>query len=322
MIAFAILGKHFKRYLTAFTYCSVIAIGSSFTPPSHAANKPSLDWRSLLNMKVYESGYLGLDPMNLIFAPAPPLNAQAVVKNAAGKTVTTWKFFPNYGKTNQVFAYIKPENHSDHTFPTGDYIIDFMVGGELATQFPFSVKTKSNSNDPFNPGSKLSFIGPWQELALFTFQPYRKHNRESITVHFWAGSSDLDDGNIRGALRAELTRNGTLIAHNMKAIPTLGHEWITRQKFTLFEPHKANSPNALPLAKSTIEQDGNYQLTIKTEEDGKVIRSYKFTSSNGKLNPLPRTVMGYQPHSDYIAPRIQKPGSSNYEFIEAFWISK
>jgi hypothetical protein len=108
----------------------------------------------------------------------------------------------------------------------------------------------------------------------------------------------------------------------MKAIPTLGHEWITRQKFTLFEPHKANSPNALPLAKSTIEQDGNYQLTIKTEEDGKVIRSYKFTSSNGKLNPLPRTVMGYQPHSDYIAPRIQKPGSSNYEFIEAFWISK
>jgi hypothetical protein len=56
--------------------------------------------------------------------------------------VTTWKFFPTYGNTNQIFAYIKPENHSNYTFPIGDYIIDFMESGELATRFPFSVKNQ------------------------------------------------------------------------------------------------------------------------------------------------------------------------------------
>jgi hypothetical protein len=286
-----------------------------------AAGKPTIGWYSMLNSFLGEQGFFAQESMNLIFAPPAPLNAKAVIKNASGDVVKTWGFSNLYGPTNGVFARMRAESLSEHTFPVGKYVIEYMVNDELATRLPFEVKEHSASKDAFNPGSKFTFVGPWQELALFEFMPYKNGGYDLIRVHFWAGASDMPAGEIRGALRAELTRNGELIAHNRDSIPTLGHEWMTRQRFDLFEPHEKNDPNALFLAKSAIEQDGEYVLTIKRQADNEVIRSYKFSASGGKLVPMERTAMGYEPHGDYIAPRKHN-SSSGYDFIEVFWIGK
>jgi len=36
--------------------------------------------------------------------------------------------------------------------------------------------------------------------------------------------------------------------------------------------------------------------------------------------PLPETQFGFQPGIDYLLPRTVDRGSSDYKFVEAFWI--
>ncbi len=279
---------------------------------------PTVGLDSILNSDIYDNGFLGFSEYDLIFAPAGQVDAKVVVTNKSGE-VAQFGFFPDYRYSNGVFGKLRPQNHAETTLPAGDYAMEFYVSGDVATRVPFSVEAGAVSDDPFNPGSKVTFTGPWQDFAYFTFIPNREI--ETSNLSFWAGASDLPDGETRGAIFVKLTRNGKLVAHSKRNQGTLDHNLLRRHTMMLFQPHERNGEaNAIAFSKADMEKNGKYKLTVELTDSGKVIREYEFKSAGGALSPHPRTALGYTPKADYIAPRVLKQGTTSYEFVEAFWI--
>jgi len=299
-----------------------IALATALGAPTlgHAQNQPSVTLQSVLDMDVYESGFMGFDYTDVAFAPAGTAAASIRVLGGSGQQIAEFGYFPNYKVTAAVFGRLQPENHSEFTFQTGDYALEFVVNGTAATRVPFSVVAKSTSDDPFNPGSTVRFVGPWQKWAYFTFEESNDVLPASVT--FWAGASDMPPGQIRGPILTKLKRNGEVVAHSKISTGMLDHEWLRAHKTLLFHPHdQKTEPNAKYFGKSDLSQTGDYVLTVEMKETGEVIRSFAFQAANNQLVPNPRTVLGYQPHTDYIPSRVIQRGASSYAFQEAFWIA-
>jgi hypothetical protein len=307
------------RLLSTIAISILLAVTAA--PAASAQSKPAVTLQSILNTDVYDSGFMGLDYTDVAFAPKNYSEAKVKVVDAAGRQLAEFGFFSGYKVTQSVFARLQPENMSEYTFKTGDYALEYSLNGETITRLPFSVVEKSTSDDPFNPGSTVKFVGPWQDWAYLTFAS--SNEAEPVSVTFWAGASDLAPGKIRGPFTVYLTRNGKIVAHSKRAAGMLGHEWLRDYRLQLFYPHdQKGSPNALFFDKNEISKAGDYRLSVKLEETGEVIRTYAFRAAKGKLTPHKRTVLSYKPHTDYIPPRVTKRGASSYEFEEAFWIKR
>ena len=279
---------------------------------------PTIGLDSLLQTPIYDNGFMAINEYDLIFAPQGQLEARAVIKSK-NKEVASFGFFPDYRYTQSVFGKMQPENHAEHQFTPGDYVLELYVSGDLATRMPFEVVADAASGDPFNPEQTMRFKGPWQDYAYFTFPAYK--DSFSTNVSFWAGSGDLPSGQTRAPVNGKLTRNGKLVAHSKLNQGMLDHQMARRHVLTLFQPHeRKGEANAELFSRANLEENGNYKLTVELTDDNKVIREFAFKAKGGKLVPNPRTELGYKPRADYIAPRVMKIGTTTYEFIEAYWL--
>ena len=197
---------------------------------------PSVTLRSMLDVDVYDSGFMGFEDVNVAFAPPSPGDAFIRVASADGRELGRFGFFDAYRNQAGVFARLQPENLAEYTVPTGDYVLEYHVDGALASRMPFSVEPHTVSDDPFAPGSTVRFTGPWQDFAYFTFDENQSQGVEAVELHFWAGASDLPPGAARGPVVATLTRNGEVIAHTKRRSgATLDHVWLRRHRMTLFQ---------------------------------------------------------------------------------------
>lgn len=279
---------------------------------------PTVGLDSLLQTSIYDNGFMALSEYDLIFAPQSELDARAVIKSK-NKEVASFGFFPNYRYTQSVFGRMQPENHAEHQFTPGDYVLEFYVSGDLATRLPFEVVADEPSDDPFNPEQTMRFKGPWQDYAYFTFPAYK--DEFTTNVSFWGGSGDLPAGQTRAAVNVKLKRNGKLVAHSKLNQGMLDHEMARRHVLTLFQPHeRKGEANAELFSRANLEENGNYKLTVELTDDNQVIREFDFKAKGGKLVAHPRTELGYKPRADYIAPRVIKLGTTTYEFVEAYWM--
>ena len=69
-------------------------------------------------------------------------------------------------------------------------------------------------------------------------------------------------------------------------------------------------------------QDCEYQVVLKTGDQ--VIRTFKAVVKEGKLQHNVRSTMGYEPHDEYIVPKVigGKTGSSSgFIMLDAFWVN-
>ncbi|WP_425408689.1 hypothetical protein [Hyphococcus sp.] len=302
---------------------SAAAASGAQTSPGAAAQtaaqtQPVFGFESILKTPIYDDGTIALTEYDLIFAPQGEVDASAVIKSG-NDTAATFGFFPTYKFGQGVFGRLRAENHSTATLTPGNYKLDLYVSGALATSVPFNVVAGASSDDPFNPQSTVKFVGPWQEFAYFIFTPFQ--DSEAVNVNFWAGASDLAPGVTRAPVQIKLSRNGKLVAHSKQTQGMLDHELLRKHTLTLYQPHDRNgAANATLFSKNDIQQNGDYTLTVELTETGETIREYAFQSKGGELVPHARTALGYQPREDYIAPRVLKPGTTSYEFVEAYWI--
>lgn len=285
---------------------------------ARAQNAPAIEWRSMLNLYADDNGYLALENTDLVFAPAAQPDAAVVVKDGSGATITEWSFYPDYQNKAAVFARLQPENEASASFTPGSYSFEYLIDGAVVTRMDFEVKASTVSDDPFNPGSSIMFDGPWQDLGFFVFDETQNHGTHA-EFRFWAGRSDLGDDVKRTGLRVEIARNGEVVGHTRAGVPYLTDENISEKRAPLLVPHEGHDP-ARRLDRKALETDGNYTITVSREEDGGVIRRFSYQAKGGKIVPLPRTTLGYKPHTDYIPPRTLKAGTTTYEFTEAVWV--
>ncbi|MGC1441846.1 MAG: hypothetical protein WA888_14665, partial [Burkholderiaceae bacterium] len=140
-------------------------------------------------------------------------------------------------------------------------------------------------------------------------------------INFWAGTSDIPAGQQRVPLRVKLFRGDSLVAHSRETEGMIQSFPVEKFEIPLFHPHKRSTmANAQIFSRGDLEKAGDYRLTVELQEGSKIIRDYRFQSDGEKVIPHPRTVLGYKPHTDYIAPRTLKKGSTTYAFEEAIWI--
>lgn len=284
-----------------------------------ATPQPTIGLDSFMKTTLYKNGGLYLTEYDLIFAPQGGAQTKAVVKSK-GKEVASFGFFPEYRYGQGVFGRLKAENHASATLAPGDYVMEFTVEGELATSVPFKVVADAASDDPFNPEQTVHFEGPWQQFAYLTFKPFKE--TETVNVNFWVSSSDIDSDKRSEPVSVKLKRNGKLVAHSRVTQGLVTNNEILRKNdLTLYHPHERKDEyRAVVFSKEDLSQNGKYTLSVELTDSGKVLRDFKFSAKGGQLTPHPRTELGYKPRADYIAPRVLKPGTTTYEFVEAYWI--
>lgn len=306
-----------KRWMT-----SVLGalIGMTCSIPAFAQTyEPAVDYTSLLNMKFHGNGSVRFGDANLAFAPADTVNASVKVVDAAGNVVGKYDYFPDYVYTVTSFGRIRVKGLGEVQMQkSGKYFIEYTVSGKASTRFPFSVTVKG-SGDAFHPNKKFSFEGSWRSLGYIWMRQYK--NTALPDVVFWTGRADLRPGTTNDKSIAKLFRNGKMIAHSKRSAGYITDEHYKESSHAFLAPHEARKEAvAAPFTKEKFLVDGNYNIRIERQSDNALLRNFAFTVANGQVKQLPNSVLGYQPNSDFLVPRVPIVGNSSYAFRPAIWI--
>ena len=89
----------------------------------------------------------------------------------------------------------------------------------------------------------------------------------------------------------------------------------------LVQPKSAGGKN-LTMSLLT-KQDGDYTMVVKAE--GEPIKAFPVQVKNGDLQRLDRCRLDYNPHLNFICPRLIDTSSgsgSSYVMLDAYWVEK
>ncbi|MFQ5644091.1 MAG: hypothetical protein ACE5FQ_10410 [Thiogranum sp.] len=243
------------------------------------------------------------------------------VLDADNKIVAHFSYYEDYRGREGVYAVAPVKAPADVTLTKpGVYTIAYVVNNKPATRMPVRLVQTSAGDDPFDPQKKFSFDGYWRTFAFITTDKEWK-GEKFPNIHAWAGGMDLPAGKRRDTLIFSLFRDGELVAHSKRGVGVIQPGHFRRVRSPLYHPHpEGRSANAEPFVLKDWLVDGIYELRVNRMSDKAALRSYDFRVGNGRIEHHPRSKSGYQPQADYIAPRVQKPGATSLELIEAFWI--
>ncbi|MCC5787964.1 MAG: hypothetical protein JJU33_14825 [Phycisphaerales bacterium] len=291
-------------------------------PAAHARPKPAFLLDSMLDQIYFddESGLIRFSDMNLAFAPEDGLNASVVVVNAENTVVQRFEFFPDYRLHDGVFATAMVRGPAEVTLTEpGVYNIVCLVDGEMATRLPVVLEQVSEGDDPFDPVKKYEFFGLWRTYGYLTIDENDAGKFPKLS--FWAGGRDLAEGEQSDRFRVVLKRDGEVVAHSRHTQGHIAKGHYKRVEITIHKPHEerdvTNAPRS-PLSDWT--QDGEYELLVTRNSDGRLIRRFRFTAKDGEIEELPNTKLGYEPRIDYIVPRVPVRGVTTFRLESAIWI--
>ncbi len=299
----------------------LLAAVSAATPAAAQKYPPTLDFEHVLNTYFDDtSGLISFNSSRVIFAGEGAFEGLVAVLDQDGKIVATFPYHREYGTRNGVYAEVGAVTPADVTLTEpGLYTIVWMIDGQPATRLPVRLERMSGGDDPFAPGATYRFDGYWRTMAFLTMDTYS--GERWPVLHYWLGGMDLAPGARTGSPFATLYRDGRAVAHSRRTEGHFREGHFDQTKATLFHPHpKGGEVNAEAFLLDDWLVDGTYELRVTRQSDGTTIRSFDFRVAGGELEPHPRTVLGHEPRTDYIAPRVQRKGSSSLELTEAIWI--
>ncbi len=290
--------------------------------PAMDAPAPAVTYQSMLNIYCDdESGLISIRKIDLAFAPAGEINMSVVVTDSNNTVLKTHGFYPDPRWREGVFARMSEVGPADFQLTEpGVYSIIFLIDGKPISRLPVGLEQTSEGDDPFNPVKTYRFHGLWQVYGYLTMNSY--DDKPFPELNLWLGGRDLAEGAEKDNFDAHLKRDGEVVAHSKDTQGYLGQGHFKPTSISLYHPHTQREiPNAQPFMLSDWTQtDGDYTLEITRKSDGAVIRSFRVTIKGQKIEHLDATKLDFEPHIDYIAPRVTKKGSSMYGFVEAIWL--
>ncbi len=286
-----------------------------------AQHPPTFDFEKVLDTYLDDtSGLISFTDYRVIFAPNGEFNAVVAVLAPAGQIVASFPFAKEYRPKEGIYGRVQVETPADVSLSEpGIYTIVFVVDGVPVTRMPVKLVRVDGGDDPFNPGATYQFDGYWRTFAFLTMG---SHKGEAFpVVNYWLGGMDLAPGTVRGRPFVTLYRDGAAVAHSQRTQGHYREGHFRHAEISLYHPHpKGKEATARPFVLSDWLVDGDYELRVTRQPDGALLRSFDFEVANRSFVPHPRTVLGYQPQTDYIAPRVQKRGATSPELVEAIWI--
>ncbi len=282
---------------------------------------PTFDFEHMLDTYFDDrSGLISFQDGRLIFAPEGRLNAMIAVVNSGNKVMASFRFHKEYKARNGVYARGLVQAPADVTLTEpGVYNIVWLVDGQPVSRLPVRLVQTGAGDDPFNPAKTYAYDGYWRRFALIIMDNWK--GEKWPEVYYWLGGMDLPPGKDRDAQIVSLFRDGKLVAHSKRSKGhfTQGHFEKTRSH--LYHIHaEGQDYKARPFLLRDWQVDGVYELRVNRLSDKAALRSFDFKVVNGRLENHPRTRLGYEPQTDYIAPRVQKRSGTSPELVEAIWI--
>lgn len=300
---------------------TMLAAGTTAKPALAQDYAPAVDFEDLMDSYFGDDdGYVSFGKYDLAFPPEGKARAIVGLVNAAGEVIAQYPIFEDYAIREGVFAKMAVQGPAGvQLTEPGIYTIVFVFDGKPITRFPFALKQAGNGADPFAPDKTYAFDGYWRTLAYFTYGSFKDEPIPVLSV--WLGGPDMTDPtNHEEFFKASLHRDGELLAHSKRNTSAFNSGHFEREEVLLFHPHEVKqSPNATYFTVKELV-DGDYELKVSREADDALLRHFKFTVAEGKIQQIPRARLGYEPAVDFILPRVTKKGSTGYEFVEAIWI--
>ncbi len=292
------------------------------TAPVLAGPAPAITYQSMLNIYFHDdSGLIRFSDIDLAFAPEGPINAAIAITNSDNTVLKSFKFYPDPRWREGIFARLSEVGPADFQITDpGTYNIVFLLDGQPISRLPVILEQTSAGDDPYNPVEKFRFYGMWQVYSYLTMNTLK--DEQFPELNFWLGGRDLPEGQSKEMFQANLKRDGKIVAHSKESQGFYhdGHYQDTRISF--YHPHtKREMVNALPyLINDWTGTDGDYSLEIVRRSDNQLVRLFKFSVSGNKIQPLAANQIGFEPHVDFIIPRVMEHGARKYGFVEAIWL--
>jgi hypothetical protein len=281
--------------------------------------KPAIEYQSLMNIRYYENnGSFLVEDLQLVFPPPNVGNAKLVVAEQGGAVVDTLSLryekmeFPAFGR-------LRPESGNPGNVRVGrngNFVMSVIVDGQTITSMPFTLREETGS-DPFNPGKRFMRDGPFADLAFFSVVPDDPNGE--VTFNWWMSLREMPGKGARVTLH--VMNNGKEIASRTDVVIPSVADWE-------FTRHRQISVPSLPrnhwltLADLT-KLSGDISVVVKA--NGQPIKTYKTTVSGGQIQPLPRNVLTFEPHAEFISPRyidVSAGTNSRYKMYVMHWLKK
>jgi hypothetical protein len=295
---------------------SCIALGAAVDPGS--ANEPLVDYTSILNMRIYAIGGAMFETVDVVFAPAEPVEASVEVQRDDGTALARFDFFPEYRFRDKAFGRLQASGPALwQADAAGDYQFVFRIGTEVVTRFPFSVVAEGG-DDPFDAEPRYRFDGPWRELGYLLRRTYG--DAELLDLVTWLGGPDAADGAGNDRAIARLLRDGNLVGQSRESAGHIPQGHFQQTTFAFFAPHEPRRAHEAPPIALGDLVDGDYEIHVQRLADGRSLRRFEFAVRGGTPQPDPRGTLQHQPRELLLSPRVHRKGG-HYEFIEATWLT-
>lgn len=197
----------------------------------------------------------------------------------------------------------------------GDYVLSIQIDDDPFGQLPFEVSFVE-SDDPFNPARKTYVTdGPYKTLSMLTL-PDTGAPGEVPFVRVWTRGGIYNKSGDNESLALTIEQNGLLVyTTNETVLRAIDHDSTWRaQDFSLKFP-KGQGGGPVKTA-NLLSNDGTYEVIVRRQ--GEVERVWRFDVAGGKVVPIPRQELGYQPHFDYLMGRW--PGSDSLKQSDLYWM--
>jgi hypothetical protein len=199
----------------------------------------------------------------------------------------------------------------------GDFVMSVKANGQALTTLPFTLRVEGG-DDPFNPQKTFVLEGPWRSLAYLSAPVDAPE--APLSFKWWMCARELPDGMKQALCTVHLMRGSQEVAASRTKFDIserMNSTWLSFR----CELYLPSGGKLLTLPMLTA-QDGDYTLVIKTKEN-KMVKSYAVPVKGGKLQRLARCNLSFQPHTNFISPRLvdtSSRSSSSYRMLEAFWV--
>jgi hypothetical protein len=310
-----------QKLLSKLATLALFMCTASFAQTAKAQPEPAFIYESLLNTYFdNESGLISFTEYDLAFMPEGKLNASVAVVNSENTVVKSFPFFEEYRYIEGVFGKAQVKGPADVTLTEpGVYNIVFIIDGNPVSRLPVILEQTSEGDDPFDPVKKYRYRGLWQVYGYLTMNEFKEEIHPTLT--FWVGMQDLAEGETKDMFTATLKRGEEVIGHSKETLGYISNEHYKRVDIDIFKPHERRGiPNAQFVTLDEWTKPGEYTLEITRNSDNQLIRKFHFTSEEDKIQPLANSAMDFDPHIDYIVPRVTNRSTQNYDFEESIWV--
>ncbi len=195
------------------------------------------------------------------------------LKTADGTLIET-NFYSGQRLKNP-FWMLHPGVPNDHSFGTGEHLLEYFLEGKLFYRFPFTVRVQQGG-DEYNPDNRYFLDGPWADWAYI----YVANNNPGSSAQFsiWLRDDQASPGNWgEHHFSVSFKHNGTLIGEwpgEGVESPYQLKPWYDRYGMNIRGVNGS-------IYSGDLLKDGTYDVVVT--QDGQSYATYQYEVAGGKF---------------------------------------